>query len=138
MELDLKGKRVLVTGSASGIGRATAAVFLAEGAEVIVNGLTAAEVEATLAVLSPLGPVSGLAADLGRAAGDLSSQAMAAGQQMIAQKVLETECSTLECMGGKAVIAAALPSSNPSADSSMQDSSQNPVPFPRPRPDRMG
>jgi hypothetical protein len=76
--------------------------------------------------------------DLGRAAGDLSSQAMAAGQQMIAQKVLETECSTLECMGGKAVIAAALPSSNPSADSSMQDSSQNPVPFPRPRPDRMG
>lgn len=76
--------------------------------------------------------------DLGRAAGDLSSHAVAAGQQMLAQKVLDTDCSTLECMGGKAVLAAVLPPTNPSADSSMQDSSQDPVPFPRPRPDWMG
>ena len=76
--------------------------------------------------------------DFGRAAGELSSQAMAAGQQLITQKVLETECSTLECVGGKAALAAVLPPTNPSADPSMQDSSKNPVPFPRPRPDRMG
>jgi hypothetical protein len=76
--------------------------------------------------------------DLGRAAGALSTQAMAAGQQMIAQQILDTECSTIECMGGKAVIAAVLPTPNPSADSSMQDSSNDPVPFPRPRPDWMG
>lgn len=76
--------------------------------------------------------------DFGRAADDLSSQAMAVGQQIIAHKVLETECSTLECMGGKAALAVVLTPSNPSADSSMQDSSQDPVPFPRPRPDRMG
>lgn len=76
--------------------------------------------------------------DLGRAAGDLSTQAMAAGQQVIAQQILDAECSTIECMGGKAVIAAVLPTTNPSADSSMQDSSDNPVPFPRPRPDWMG
>lgn len=69
MELDLKGKRVLVTGSASGIGRATAACFLAEGAEVIVNGLTDQEVATALQVLSPQGRVSGLAADLGTAEG---------------------------------------------------------------------
>lgn len=69
MELDLKGKRVLVTGSASGIGRATAACFLAEGAEVIVNGLTDQEVASALQVLAPQGRVSGLAADLGTAEG---------------------------------------------------------------------
>lgn len=69
MELDLAGKRVLVTGSASGIGHATAKGFLAEGAEVIVNGLTEKEVAAALALLSPLGRVSGLAADLGTAEG---------------------------------------------------------------------
>lgn len=69
MELDLAGKRVLVTGSASGIGRATAACFLSEGAEVIVNGLTQQEVTSALEALSPLGRVSGLAADLGTAKG---------------------------------------------------------------------
>ena len=69
MELDLKGKRVLVTGSAQGIGRATAASFLAEGAEVVINGLTEAEVAAALADLEPKGKVSGLAADLGTAEG---------------------------------------------------------------------
>jgi NAD(P)-dependent dehydrogenase (short-subunit alcohol dehydrogenase family) len=69
MELDLAGKRVLVTGSASGIGRATAACFLSEGAEVIVNGLTQQEVTSALEALSPLGRVSGLAADLGTAEG---------------------------------------------------------------------
>ncbi len=64
MELDLNGKRVLVTGSAQGIGRATAARFLAEGAEVVINGLTEAEVATALADLAPRGKVSGLAADL--------------------------------------------------------------------------
>jgi glutamate dehydrogenase/leucine dehydrogenase len=37
---DLKDKRVLVTGSGSGIGKATARVYLEEGARVIVHGLT--------------------------------------------------------------------------------------------------
>ncbi len=69
MDLDLKDKRVLVTGSASGIGRATAEAFLREGAAVVVNGLTEAEVEAALARLAPLGPVRGLPADLSTAAG---------------------------------------------------------------------
>jgi NAD(P)-dependent dehydrogenase (short-subunit alcohol dehydrogenase family) len=69
VEFELKGKRVLVTGSASGIGLATAACFLAERAEVIINGLTDDEVANALAELSGLGPVSGLAADLGTAEG---------------------------------------------------------------------
>jgi NAD(P)-dependent dehydrogenase (short-subunit alcohol dehydrogenase family) len=39
------GRRVLVTGGTGGIGRAIADAFAAEGAEVVVTGLTEAEVE---------------------------------------------------------------------------------------------
>lgn len=75
--------------------------------------------------------------DFGAAANDLSAQAVAAGQQLIVSKVLEADCTSIECVGGKAVLAAALPVT-PSSDPSMQDSSNDPVPFPRPRPDWMG
>jgi NAD(P)-dependent dehydrogenase (short-subunit alcohol dehydrogenase family) len=39
------GRRVLVTGGTSGIGRAIAEAFQAEGADVVVTGLTEAEIE---------------------------------------------------------------------------------------------
>jgi 3-oxoacyl-[acyl-carrier protein] reductase len=38
MELNLKGKTALVTGSTSGIGKAIAVSLVAEGAEVLING----------------------------------------------------------------------------------------------------
>jgi hypothetical protein len=75
--------------------------------------------------------------DYGAAASGLSIQAMAAGQQLIAEQILNSDCSSIECLGGKAVLATVL-TSVPSVDSSMQDSSSSPVPFPRPRPDWMG
>ncbi|MEU0566981.1 SDR family oxidoreductase [Nonomuraea sp. NPDC005983] len=64
----LTGKRVLISGGSSGIGAATARRFLQEGARVVLGGLDQAEVDRTVAELSPLGPVSGLA-------GDVSSEA---------------------------------------------------------------
>lgn len=64
MDLNLKNKRVLITGSGSGIGKATAKTFLEEGASVLVHGLTTAEVDACIAELSPMGDVTGKAGDL--------------------------------------------------------------------------
>ncbi|WP_109312811.1 SDR family NAD(P)-dependent oxidoreductase [Ruegeria sp. AU67] len=64
MDLGLKDKLVLVTGSGSGIGKATAKVYLQEGARVIVHGLTETEVSACVDDLTTMGDVTGMAADL--------------------------------------------------------------------------
>ena len=64
MDLGLTDKLVLVTGSASGIGKATAKTFLSEGAKVIVHGLTEKEVDRCIEDLSPFGDVVGKAGDL--------------------------------------------------------------------------
>ena len=45
MDYDLKGKLAFVTGSAKGIGKATASLLLREGANVIVHGRTRESVE---------------------------------------------------------------------------------------------
>jgi NAD(P)-dependent dehydrogenase (short-subunit alcohol dehydrogenase family) len=67
MNLQLEGKRALVTGSTAGIGFAIAEALANEGASVIVNGRTQKRVDEALAKLK--GKVEGLAADLGTAAG---------------------------------------------------------------------
>jgi NAD(P)-dependent dehydrogenase (short-subunit alcohol dehydrogenase family) len=72
MKIDLKGKTALVTGSTSGIGRATAKGLAAAGAEVVVNGRSQAKVDAAVAAIAgevPGGKVRGVAADVSTAAG---------------------------------------------------------------------
>jgi NAD(P)-dependent dehydrogenase (short-subunit alcohol dehydrogenase family) len=67
MNLQLEGKRALVTGSTAGIGFAIAEALANEGAAVIVNGRTQKRVDDALARLK--GAVVGIAADLGTAEG---------------------------------------------------------------------
>jgi len=76
-------------------------------------------------------------ANLGAAAEDFSARALAAGQQMIVGQILANDCDSVQCIGGKALVAAALTAS-PSVGNAMQDSPIDPVPIPRPRPDWMG
>jgi NAD(P)-dependent dehydrogenase (short-subunit alcohol dehydrogenase family) len=72
MDLLLKGKRALITGSTSGIGWATARELAAEGAHVILNGRDPARLTRAVARIQaelPDAMVDGVAADLSTAAG---------------------------------------------------------------------
>jgi NAD(P)-dependent dehydrogenase (short-subunit alcohol dehydrogenase family) len=72
MDLQLRGKRALVTGSSAGIGLAAATGLYREGANVIVNGRATQRVEEAVAKLRGLGgdgTATGIAADLSNAKG---------------------------------------------------------------------
>ncbi|HEU4400853.1 MAG TPA: SDR family NAD(P)-dependent oxidoreductase [Candidatus Polarisedimenticolia bacterium] len=64
MDLGLKGKVAIVTGGSRGIGRATAAALLREGAQVVVSSLRAESVTAATRELGALGRVEGIPADV--------------------------------------------------------------------------
>ncbi|MBE7156851.1 MAG: SDR family oxidoreductase [Rhodospirillales bacterium] len=73
MDLQLTGKKALVSGSTAGIGYGIALALAREGAEVVVNGRTEARVNEAVAHLKKeLGDqakITGVAADLGTADG---------------------------------------------------------------------
>ena len=72
MDLQLKGKKALVTGSTAGIGFAAARALAAEGAAVIVNGRTQSRVDAAISNIKKAHPdsvVSGVAADVSNGPG---------------------------------------------------------------------
>ena len=72
MDLGLRGRRALVTGSTLGIGFAAARQLAAEGASVIINGRSAERVDEAVGRLRaaiPDADVQGIAADLGTADG---------------------------------------------------------------------
>lgn len=81
MDLGIKNKRALVTGSTQGIGRAIAEALAAEGACVIVNGRKEEAVKHTVAALSRHGEAHGVIADLSTADGTqhLASEAAKLG-----------------------------------------------------------
>jgi NAD(P)-dependent dehydrogenase (short-subunit alcohol dehydrogenase family) len=72
MDLGLKGKRALVTGSTAGIGLATVRALAREGAHVTLNGRTQARIDGAIAALKrelPQASVDGIAADVSTRAG---------------------------------------------------------------------
>ncbi len=74
MDLQLRGKRALITGSTAGIGFAAAAGLVREGASIIVNGRSAERVSAAVERLrstagTGTADVPGVAADLSTADG---------------------------------------------------------------------
>ncbi|CAA9559429.1 3-oxoacyl-[acyl-carrier protein] reductase [uncultured Synechococcales cyanobacterium] len=72
MDLQLEGKRALVTGSTAGIGFAVALGLAKEGAAVVVNGRSPQRVDSAvqqIQSLAPTGKASGVAANLATAAG---------------------------------------------------------------------
>jgi NAD(P)-dependent dehydrogenase (short-subunit alcohol dehydrogenase family) len=86
MDLQLKGKKALVTGSTAGIGFATARALAAEGASVIVNGRTQARVDAAVGEIRKAHPgadVTGVASDVSNAAGCEKLAAKAAGVEVL-------------------------------------------------------
>ena len=86
MDLNLKNKRALITGSTLGIGRAVANSLLAEGADVIINGRSQSKVTQTIDELKTTqnnsSKISGIGADLSNHSGvnDLISFAHSEGQ----------------------------------------------------------
>src|SRR6185436_7329160 len=72
MQIDLHGKRAIVTGSTAGIGLAIARGLAEAGAAVVINGRSEKSVEAArkrLIQMLPQAKVEAVAADLGTAAG---------------------------------------------------------------------
>lgn len=72
MDLQLRGKRAVVTGSTAGIGFAAATALAREGASVVVNGRSEERVEEAAGRVRETNPeaeVLGVAADLGTAEG---------------------------------------------------------------------
>lgn len=72
MDLGLKGKTAVVTGSTAGIGFGIASALVAEGARVVINGRTQDRVAAALDTLRQRhssADLRGVAGDLGTAAG---------------------------------------------------------------------
>ena len=68
MDLGLKGKTAVISGSTAGIGLGIATALAAEGASVIINGRTEARVAAAIEKIRGVAPgahVRGVAADLG-------------------------------------------------------------------------
>lgn len=71
-------------------------------------------------------------------AGEMSAQAMAAGQRVMAEQIQAIECDSFQCAGSKALAAAAL-SASPSVGLPMHEQPTiGPAPYPRPRPDWAG
>ena len=98
MDLQLAGKRALVTGSTKGIGRGIAVALAAEGAEVVVHGRTREGAEETAAIIREAGgkahvAVGDISHDEGAAAVVEAVQAATGGVDILVNNVGSSEGS---------------------------------------------
>ena len=98
MDLQLTGKRALVTGSSSGIGRGIAAALAREGAVVVVHGRSRERTEATAEMILAAGgsayvAIGDLATDEGAAAVAQAVQAQTDGLDILVNNIGGTESS---------------------------------------------
>jgi NAD(P)-dependent dehydrogenase (short-subunit alcohol dehydrogenase family) len=92
----LTGRKILITGGASGIGRATCALFLQEGAAVVVldrNTANVADVRAIAADVSDAGSVTRAMQEAAQAMGGLDGLVNAAGV-FINKDLMNTDAQT--------------------------------------------
>lgn len=88
----LEGKSALVSGGASGIGKAIAQLFLEEGARVVITDINALALAQAVLELEPFGQVSGVVGDV---------RSMADAAHMIGQAVeRHGRLDTLVCNAG--------------------------------------
>ena len=90
MDLGLKGKIAVVTGSTAGIGFAIASTLAAEGAEVVINGRTQQRVDAALERIrkhAPNARLRGVPADMSSASGVQSFTKEAAEADILVNNV---------------------------------------------------
>ena len=66
----------------------------------------------------------------------LASQAMNVGRQAVVEQVSAIECSSLECMGSRAMATAVLQADDRQTPDADVQSTASMVPYPRPRPYR--
>jgi NAD(P)-dependent dehydrogenase (short-subunit alcohol dehydrogenase family) len=98
VKIDLSGRTAVVTGSTSGIGKATAVGLAAAGAGVVVNGRKQAAIEAAVRAVGTAVPgaeVRGVAADVGTPARRLALGGWAPGRDGWRNASLATRGCTL-------------------------------------------
>lgn len=98
MDLQLAGKRALVTGASSGIGRGVAQVLAREGVTVVVHGRNPARTEATAEAIRSAGgsafvALGDLATDAGAAAVARAVQDHTGGLDILVNNIGGTEAS---------------------------------------------
>ena len=105
--MQLAGKRIVITGSTSGIGRATAVMAAAEGASVVVSGRRHAEADAAVTEITAAGgtahAVTGDVADAAELADALAtSKNSIYVSRSSARKNLKKAMETMGFFGGPA------------------------------------
>lgn len=107
--MEIQGKRVLITGGSSGIGKEIARRLLARGAHVLIAGRRMSAIQATVKELGGAGVINGIAADItvpeGRASTIEATLAAFGGLDILVNNAGGVRAGRLETLGEEDVLA---------------------------------